>query len=319
MLQALREKDLATVDKLYNSGYEWSGEEYSEAYRHVECLQFLLTHDGFIPSEAIKLAAIDDNLESIIYMHEVANVLWHTDTLNIAASKGNLTLLTYAHTHGCKESAPPESILVSLTQYKMNMTAEHAATNGHLDCLQYAVENIEERPLITTEEALEFTRTYPNITRDMADNITRYKQIMSTFFAQQKIAVAAAKNGHLDCLKYCLQTFDNVNQKVAIAALENNQMNCFAACLEKAAQSGQKFDVDQILDVLNRLQIDMDFDKYPIFRTFFKLIDTIETRYSRLHQFLVAKRESIDLQKQYSLLDENIQMDVRKHVLLSFM
>mgnify|MGYP001598206709 CR=1 FL=1 len=96
-----------------------------------------------------------------------------------------------------------------------------AASNGHLDCLKYAHENGCEWD--------QEQKHYPPIFDDFETGfITAFKTGFN-FFTRYKTAyscLAAAANGHLDCLKYAHENGCKLDKYTSLAAASNGHLDC---------------------------------------------------------------------------------------------
>lgn len=339
LLTALQANEFTTIAKLHEqSSYEWL-DEYKEAYRNIDFLTYLAKNDCFIPPEAITLAAEERNMENIRFLHETAKVMWPQDILNIAAKNGDLTLLKYAHTHGCVESKAAESSFIDcMRPEKLFTAAEYAASEGHLECFMYANEHIREKTRITVEETTKFLQTASTTIVDMAlgnrmptDELLK---MVTCFYTNEKIGMAAASKGQTHCLKYFFKEGGIVTSRIAYSALEKGYMDCFVVCMEEVALQEAKGSAPQgpfdgccsmitLIEMLDKYEGELDCDKYPIFRGFFDVLDSKglnENCFGKLNAKLKEKKEEIKLQKEcaFRLVQKSLVEDVTNHVLMDF-
>ena len=181
-------------------------------------------------------------------------------------------------------------------------TTWKAAQYGHLDCLQYAVENgcpmeRENCLQIPILVAAEFGKL----------DCLRYLHSIGCTYRQDagNVCTLAAHNGHLDCLKFahsCGYPWDEETTRT-----QNIE------CLGYAIEHGCPYDVSNVVNYLShRVFVIFDFDMHPWVRTFlFPLLDTSDLHpYNHYHLYTECKNKIslIYTQKQLTL-------EMLKHVL----
>jgi len=151
------------------------------------------------------------DLEELRNMH-LAGCEWNHETLLNAAANGHLECLRYAHENGCKwwnddnhdsinfyrlQSRHYYAFTTNLCMKYNYYEADHAAANGHLDCLKYIIEN------------------------NGRWNENTYTPLY------------AVANGHSDCLRYLFEIGYENDDRTITASITNNKIECFKVCFEK--------------------------------------------------------------------------------------
>jgi len=156
-------------------------------------------------------AARTNKLELLKWAREEKQCKWDTETINVAASRGNLKMMKYCVRKGCHIS---------------HVTSKYAGANGHLHILKY----IHKAPM-----AICFLLPVRSAARNGHLHILKYlfkfKQNSNEWhFAS---CTNAAGNGHLDCLKFLRKTVKARWDEDAVRqAHENNHPECLQYLLD---------------------------------------------------------------------------------------
>jgi hypothetical protein len=157
------------------------------------------------------MAAKKGHLECLKYAHE-NGCPWNSDTCSNAAQKGHIECLKYAHENGCKLRSG---------------ICSSAAENGHLECLKYVHENGCEWSSDTC--------------RDIAEN----GQIECLKYAHENgcewtsdTCADAAFHGHLECLKYAHENGCEWSSDTCYLAARRGAFRMFDICSRKWMRMG---------------------------------------------------------------------------------
>ena len=178
-------------------GYKWCMDEWMNAVYSVRSLQYIHEHGCRLVPQAIEFACEIGNLASIMYCHQVG-VEWHPDTMGVAASTNRLDIMQYCFANGCK---------FYYDQKTSTYAAENAALAGHLECLQFCVENQDPTIMINTD------RLFACAAENGWLHCLEYLHSKNLFWGSATTS-KAAEHGHLECLRYCIENgceFDLTN------------------------------------------------------------------------------------------------------------
>ena len=167
-----------------------------------------------------------------IYHKVIELNTWWEDTeyyekCNVAAKKGDLDWLKYAHEKGCY----------------MNDASYYAKINGHLDCLNYVYKHNDDcrrhllndcpscLKLSNERERDEYTIKFDEYAIDAVESGKIDCLIFLNAFCgyqptDKKITAMAAANGDLDCLKYLHKNFCAWDEGTTQMAAANGHLDC---------------------------------------------------------------------------------------------
>ena len=232
---------------------------YAASNGHLECLKYALENGCIRNSQICSLAAANGHLDCLKYAHE-NGCPWDEDICISAANYGHLDCLKYAHENGCTwdehtcRYAAENGHLNSLKYAHENGcswngdTCSIAAENGYLDCLKYAHENgcswnkkhfSEKERYTSGNNTLLFMKDIQN-PDDFTHKIFNYEHIESL---NLKICEYAAKNGHLECLKYVHKNGYQLDEWTCYFAAFNGHLECL-----KYAHKNNCYNIDSILN-----------------------------------------------------------------------
>jgi hypothetical protein len=159
-----------------------------------------------ITNNTLKYAIEGNKIECIKYIHEIKNINFDDNDCNMASLIGNIDVLKYIYGERgikCNNNNPD---ILSNTVFKAS-----------IECAKYLVEEIgvqitskclEEASL---EGKLEFLQYF--VEKGGKDNFTK------------EVANNAALNGHVECVKYCLENGCDCSD-IDLDSLENNENIC---------------------------------------------------------------------------------------------
>ena len=204
----------------------------------------------------------------------MTTIEWNSETLNNAARTGDLALMKFAHENGFVDTT-----MDFFENTKINEVASIAAANGQLECLKYACEHF--MPIESHEP-----------------NSLQYHRVWTYLAYRNNIVIEAVKNGHLDCLQFCMQYFNiRMDESIVLWCIKRNQQACLAYCMEY----DDKIMSRTLLKWLNKCNIDLNVDAYPVFRTLFSDDKIKEDEMPNLYKQLREKRDKIEQEKNYIL------------------
>jgi hypothetical protein len=129
-----------------------------------------------------------------------------------ATIQGKLDCLKYAHENGCELGA---------------WICNFAATHGHLDCLKYIIENGYNDwcwvSIVCARGDLDFLRCAHECDKNGYD--VGYIGSVETLHIRGG-GIAAAENGHLDCLKYLHEHGMKLTKDMCWEAAKNHHQDC---------------------------------------------------------------------------------------------
>jgi hypothetical protein len=174
---------------------------------NVQCLKLLLEHACPIP-EGVTYDATRAGHWECLKLLVAHGYEWNDkcDCLVVAAKRGNLEMVKFIHENGCKwwgqSSVTGESV------------SEAAASNGHVDCLIYAIEN-------------GCRHTYNAIAKAARNGhlnciIAAHERNVSP--SQEVCTDIAAFRGHMDCLKFLHENGYPSNSKTLEYAAESKSI-----------------------------------------------------------------------------------------------
>jgi hypothetical protein len=150
-----------------------------------------------------------NKLELLKWAREEKKCEWDEDTINAAASQGNLEMVKYCVAKKCPIY---EDACLS------------AARNGHLEVLKYLREEVKA-PWIWTTASWAAENGHLHILEYLVERKYDKFHVFACWWA--------AKNGHLDCLKYLHETAKAPWDEDAVReAHKNNQTECVQYLLD---------------------------------------------------------------------------------------
>ena len=190
---------------------------------NMEMLKYCVANECPVDEYACAIAASNGSLECLKYLHETAKAPWDYETAEEAAYSGHLHILEY---------------LVERKFDEYNTRAcSCAAIDGHLDCLKYLHETAKAPwGSDAVREARE--HNHPECLQYLRDNdcplpVGWWYDEDGTLFGEATIN-AAAKDGDLEMVKYCVANQCPMNEYACAYAAENDQLECLKYLHETA-------------------------------------------------------------------------------------
>ena len=154
-----------------------------------------------------------NKLELLKWIREEKKCEWDARTTRAASYQGNLEILKYCVANKCPMNAG---------------ACGHAAANGNLECLKYLHEEAKA-PWASGTAELAAEYGHVHILEYLVErNFNKYG------IFDVSVSVCAAKNGHLDCLKFLHETakWPCNNSNALLEAHENNHPECLQYLLD---------------------------------------------------------------------------------------
>ncbi len=181
-----------------------------------------------LKSHICALAAEDGNLKILQFAHE-QGYPWDENTTKFAALNGHLHCLEYAFLHGCPSDEDTCNYAALNGEFEClkfahenkfelgYFTCAMAAAGGDLVCLIYSLQQKSQSHLLSFELAAEYGHLH----------ILKYIKYLKLEPDSSYACEAAAKNGHLDCLRFISENHYHFNPYVFILAAKYGHMACY--------------------------------------------------------------------------------------------
>eukprot|EP01112_Ceratiomyxa_fruticulosa_P022123 TRINITY_DN8019_c0_g1_i1.p1 TRINITY_DN8019_c0_g1~~TRINITY_DN8019_c0_g1_i1.p1 ORF type:complete len:486 (-),score=59.11 TRINITY_DN8019_c0_g1_i1:129-1478(-) len=188
--------------------------------------------EPFSERECCAELAKEGYLSCLKFLRELKGFKWNVDTPKLAAQKGHLDVLTYAHENGCKWDS---------------LTPLLAAYSGEVKCLKYAVENgcefHENVAGVAAEqghmEILEYINEQGLPWGNACSRAALGGKLKCLQYLHENgckwdcmTCFVAAGMGHLTCLKYARKNGCDVDSGVLAIAFNTGKLDCLKSLIE---------------------------------------------------------------------------------------
>ena len=231
------------------------------------------------------------HIHCLAYLRENCKYQWSIDEWMEAIFY--IPCLKYLHEHGF--TIPEEAI-------------ELAAEEGKLESIIYMREilHVEWHP-----------QTLSTAAKKGHHSIIQYA-LSNGCKCEANDVLQAIENGHLACLQCFIENGFEVRIRFLLLAVNKKQWDCFNYLLVKTKIVHKK-----LFQGLDAVATELDFIKYPSFRSFFGLLKTghaSPTCNENLYNVLLEKREEMLLQREFAEnnCSESLSKDVTQHVLTRY-